>query len=137
MNTIQHTHFPQDNSSICTQCGACCASYRVSFYWAEAEAKQIPTELTQQVNSFFSCMKGTNQLQPRCIALCGAVGEGVSCNIYAQRLETCKEVIAGDEKCNAARLKHGLTVLNSYSHQKIALVDLDEMAPNQDHEIAS
>jgi Fe-S-cluster containining protein len=124
-------------STICTQCGACCASYRVSFYWAEAEAKQIPSDLTQQVNHFFSCMRGTNQAQPHCIALSGVVGKSVSCSIYEQRLDPCKEVIAGDEKCNTARLKHGLAALNIFSQQKIALLELHEAAPNDDHEVAS
>ena len=33
----------------CLDCGACCASFRVSFYWSEAEARGLPAEMTEQV----------------------------------------------------------------------------------------
>lgn len=96
----------------CISCGACCAHFRVSFYWAESEAKGLAVELTEQINSFFSCMKGTNQAAPRCAALSGEIGEQVACSVYEQRPEACKEVQSGDEKCNIARLRHGLPPLN-------------------------
>ncbi len=96
----------------CLSCGACCAHFRVSFYWAESEAKGLALELTEQINSFFSCMKGTNQAKPRCTALSGEIGQQVACTVYEQRPDTCKEVQAGDEKCNRARFRHGLGSLN-------------------------
>lgn len=52
----------------CLACGACCMSYRVSFYWAEAEQRGLPTYLTEQVSPFLSCMAGTNAKQPHCAA---------------------------------------------------------------------
>jgi Fe-S-cluster containining protein len=52
------------DSNPCLDCGACCASFRVSFYWSEAEARGLPAELTEQVNAWFSCMAGTNQARP-------------------------------------------------------------------------
>ena len=62
------------SANPCQACGACCASFRVSFYWAEAEARGLPAEFTEQLNPWFSCMAGTNQRAPRCDALAGEVG---------------------------------------------------------------
>ena len=78
----------------CIQCGACCAFFRVSFYWEEstpANQEGIPQTLTEELSEFLQCMKGTNQPHPRCIALCGKIGEKVSCSIYAQRSSSCRE----------------------------------------------
>ena len=97
--------------SPCQTCGACCASFRVSFYWAEAEANAIPPELTEQVNGTFSCMAGTNSKTPRCAALQGVVGEDLSCRIYPQRPSPCREVQPGDGQCSRARAMHGLVPL--------------------------
>lgn len=93
----------------CVSCGACCATFRVSFYWAEADALNIAPELTEQVNAFYSCMAGTNQPQPRCHALTGKIGGPTSCQIYHQRPSPCHELQAGEAKCNQARLRHGLS----------------------------
>lgn len=98
-------------SSPCQACGACCASFRVSFYWAEAEANAIPPELTEQVNATFSCMAGTNSRTPRCAALQGTVGQDLSCRIYPQRPSPCREVQPGDAQCSRARAIHGLAPL--------------------------
>ncbi len=102
-------HSNTDNP--CTHCGACCAAFRVSFYWAEASALGLPERLTEQVNPWHSCMAGTNQAAPRCVALHGVVGQEVACAAYAQRPSPCREVQPGDEKCNKARARHGLTPL--------------------------
>lgn len=78
----------------CQSCGACCASYRVSFYWgesSEAPGGSVPAELTEQVNQQMLCMQGTNTYPPRCTALRGEVGKQVSCAIYEQRPTTCRE----------------------------------------------
>ena len=65
-------------------CGACCAFFRVSFYWAEATmlAVPIPARLTEQISPFHRCMSGTNQKNPRCIALAGTPGQNACCTIY-------------------------------------------------------
>ncbi len=99
-----------DRSAVnpCLDCGACCTFYRVSFYWAEAEARGLPVHLTEQVSPFLSCMAGTNQSAPRCHALQGTVGEQVACGVYAQRTSTCRELQPGDEKCNKARARYGM-----------------------------
>ena len=99
------------DSNPCLDCGACCVTFRVSFYWSEAEALGLPTELTEQVNAWFACMRGTNQLQPRCAALAGTVGREVSCQVYGQRPSPCHEVQAGDSQCAKARARHGLPTL--------------------------
>ncbi len=54
-------------------CGACCAFFRVSFYWAEADDSggNVPASLTEQTSPFHRCMRGTNQKNPRCVALAG------------------------------------------------------------------
>lgn len=59
------------NLNPCMTCGACCAFFRVSFYWAEADdaGGTIPARLTEQISPFHRCMSGTNQKNPRCIAL--------------------------------------------------------------------
>lgn len=92
----------------CINCGACCATYRVSFYWAEADANSIPDHYVQPLTAVHACMCGTNQTQPRCAALEGKIGDQVACSIYQHRPSPCHELQAGDEKCLRARAKHGL-----------------------------
>jgi Fe-S-cluster containining protein len=78
----------------CLTCGACCAYFRVSFYWGEVNDVAggfVPAELTEPVNQHLQCMKGTNRQLPRCIALRGEVGKQVSCAIYEQRPTSCRE----------------------------------------------
>ena len=102
----------------CLHCRACCAHYRVSFYWGEADEAQggtVPLEMTEELPPFRRCMRGTNRRQPRCIALQGEVGRAVYCTIYDRRPTPCREFgltwengipqIDGDEleRCNAAR----------------------------------
>lgn len=99
--------------SACQSCGACCASFRVSFYWAEADdgGGTVPAHLTEQRDAFHRCMKGTWASQPRCIALQGEVGQEVSCGIYPLRSSTCRAVEEGDAQCRRARELCGLPVL--------------------------
>lgn len=95
----------------CLACGACCMSYRVSFYWAEPDAAGLPPAMTEQLTPHIACMAGTNAARPRCGALrCGADGT-VACTVYAHRPSPCREVQIGDEKCNKARHRHGLAPL--------------------------
>lgn len=77
----------------CMTCGACCAYFRVSFYWAEGDdaSGRVPASLTEPVTPFLRCMAGTNQKQPHCKALIGTPGENVSCAIYENRPSTCRE----------------------------------------------
>ncbi|ECG8590271.1 YkgJ family cysteine cluster protein [Salmonella enterica subsp. salamae] len=103
----------------CMTCGACCAYFRVSFYWAEGDDAngRVPVALTEPISPFLRCMAGTNQKQPRCKALIGTPGESVSCAIYENRPSPCREFsISGEggevnEACNRARAKYGLPPL--------------------------
>ena len=98
-------------SLSCVACGACCASYRVSFYWAETDAHpagRVPQQLTAPISPQRVAMRGTLHEPVRCVALQGEVGRAVACAIYPQRASPCHEVQAGDEKCLRARARHGL-----------------------------
>ena len=57
----------------CQKCGACCASFRVSFYWIEAEnyiENSVPQNLIEDLDMSTRCMKGTaHKHQPKCMAL--------------------------------------------------------------------
>ena len=102
----------------CQRCGACCASYRVSFYWAEADdapGGTVPVALTRPLSPHTRCMQGTEALPVRCVALQGEVGHAVGCAIYAQRSSTCKGLQPGDEQCLRARRWHGLEEARSPS----------------------
>jgi hypothetical protein len=98
----------------CLNCGACCAAFRVSFYWAEADdapGGHVPADLTEQISPFHRAMRGTLTEPPRCVALQGEIGRQVGCGIYAQRSSSCMEVQPGDAQCNKARGRHGLVPL--------------------------
>jgi len=95
----------------CRQCGACCAFFRVSFYWAEALQRELPGSCTEQVDRHIASMTGTNRPAPRCCALQGEVGKQVACLVYPARPSPCREIQPGDEKCNEARARYGLASL--------------------------
>lgn len=99
--------------NACITCGACCAFFRVSFYWGDCEVdgKGVPSELTEKLNDFLVCMKGTNQKQARCVALTGEIGQQVACSIYADRSSTCRAFDADSDpesECSKARHHWGL-----------------------------
>lgn len=106
----------------CQKCGACCAAYRVSFYWREAEKSDhtfpVPSHYWEESDPQLRSMKGTSQKhQPKCIALKGRVGDFVKCEIYLNRPSPCKQFKASYEngiyqpRCDEARAKHGLKPL--------------------------
>jgi len=107
----------------CQTCGACCAAYRVSFYWLAAAPQTenaIPQEFVEDLSESHSCMKGTNaKHNPKCAALSGRVGENVSCSIYLRRPIPCRLFKASFEegvhcpRCDEARAKHGLAPLSN------------------------
>jgi Fe-S-cluster containining protein len=92
----------------CRDCGACCASFRVSFYWAEADAYGLPESLVEKLSPLYACMAGTDAAAPRCRALQGEVGSGVRCAVYNHRPSPCRELQAGDPQCARARHRHAL-----------------------------
>ncbi|MEB7537530.1 YkgJ family cysteine cluster protein [Pantoea anthophila] len=112
-----------DTLNPCISCGACCAHFRVSFYWAEADdaGGLVPTDLTEPLSLLMRNMRGTNDRTPRCIALQGEIGGCVSCGIYEQRPTPCREfLLSGEggihnEACDRARARYGLPPLFSPS----------------------
>jgi uncharacterized protein len=92
--------------SPCLSCGACCATYRVSFYWAESLGPLEPW--TERVTPHLAGMVGTSRVPPRCAALQGVVGDSAFCSVYPYRPSPCRELELGDERCDRARTRHGL-----------------------------
>lgn len=108
----------------CLECGACCAYYRASFYWAEADDVTeggVPVAMTNRLNDFRRVMKGTDRNIPHCIALMGIIGKLVHCAIYEQRSSICREFPAAwengqpNERCDKARAAWGLAPLSPSS----------------------
>lgn len=104
----------------CLTCGACCAFYRASFYWAEAddgEGGAVPAHLTTKLSPFLRMMKGTGGSHPHCIALQGTIGAHAACSIYHLRASVCREFAVSwqfgvpNERCDKARLAWGLQPL--------------------------
>lgn len=109
-----------DNS--CLACGACCTSFRVSFYWGEADDAPggfVPVALTEQLTPYRRCMRNDRAALPRCVALAGEVGRHVGCTIYERRPSPCREFDAFapdgsvEPRCNQARARHGLPPLRT------------------------
>jgi len=105
---------------VCQRCGACCAYYRVSFYWAETELAlggSVPAALTVKLDEFRAAMQGTLSRPVRCAALEGKVGSCVHCAIYEERPSPCRELQiswldgAPNDLCDRARLAWGLPPL--------------------------
>lgn len=84
----------------------------------------MPDEVVEELTPVYSCMKGTNQKNPRCVMLSGEIGQQVSCTMYEQRSSSCKEVKAGDAKCNKARAAHNL----------IPLIEIEPVLPSNDED---
>lgn len=108
------------SSNPCLSCGACCISYRASFYWGECDDHPdgtVPHELTEKLNDFLVVMRGTNRPNPRCIALEGIIGNCVHCSIYEKRASVCREFEVSwaygtrNERCDACRETIGLLPL--------------------------
>lgn len=100
-----------DDGALCRACGACCAAFRVSFHWLEAESLGLSDALVEPLTPHRVAMRGTHAKAPRCVALDGTVGVGVRCTTYPMRPSPCREVRPGDERCTTARTRHGLTAL--------------------------
>lgn len=114
MAAAEHTGTTRTDSAPpfdCQRCGACCVTYRVSFYWGEAddaEGGTVPVALTEPIGFHHRCMRGTSARPVRCVALVGEVGQQVGCSIYPLRSSTCKLLEAGDEQCIKARRHLGI-----------------------------
>ncbi|RDK02203.1 YkgJ family cysteine cluster protein [Paraburkholderia lacunae] len=103
-------------SQVCQACGACCAHFRVSFYWGETDLQalgSVPEALTVPVSPHRVAMRGTEVKPVRCVALTGEIGCSVACSIYELRSTTCRDFEAGTDRCNQARLAHGLDAIEA------------------------
>jgi len=105
----------------CLSCGACCAAFRVDFHRADLasdECSGVPEELTVPLTATLFRMRGTDEAPPRCVALEGVLGQAVSCAIYQQRPGPCRDFAPyaplgiGDDACDRARRRHGLSPLS-------------------------
>lgn len=104
----------------CLQCGACCATFRVAFYWTEAEPHlggRVPQHLSAKLDAHRLVMRGTETGQSRCVALRGEIGADTACGIYEQRPSPCRALVPAYEngeaspQCDRARIAHGLAPL--------------------------
>jgi hypothetical protein len=119
----------------CLSCGACCAFYRASFYWAEADDATpggVPADLTEPLFGLRRVMKGTATQPARCIALEGEIGVSVRCAIHANRASVCRAFRPSFEgkrrnpRCDKARAAHGLPPLTPASWVE------DDLPPRSD-----
>ncbi len=100
----------------CTECGACCAWYRVTFSETEVDRLGgcVPSRLVRPDGAGQVVFKGTEAPTPRCRSLTGVVGERVACAIYGERPTPCRSFEASWELevpnpfCDEARFHHGL-----------------------------
>lgn len=106
----------------CLTCGACCASFRVSFDSSQLDCEiggYVPEGLAQRESEHLCRMRGTDYNPPRCAALQGKIGEKVFCAIYEFRPDPCREFAQHgsfgvlNAACNSARARHGLPALTS------------------------
>lgn len=99
--------------SVCTSCGACCASFRIDFAVQEllSEGGAVPDGLAVPVTRHTSRMRGSDHARPRCAALTGRIGEHARCGIYEWRPNPCREFDEGSSACAMARARHGLAPL--------------------------
>lgn len=104
----------------CTACGACCAAFRVDFDCSELAsngAGGVPDALALPLVGRLVRMRGSDDAQPRCVALSGEIGVRVGCAIYAERPSPCREFAPYaalgivDDACDRARRRHGLRPL--------------------------
>ena len=116
----------------CLTCGACCAYFRVSFHWSEADPAlggRVPPELTEPLRAHERVMRGTSQAQPRCVALEADIGRHSRCRIHQQRPSVCAQVPAAYEfglpsaQCEKARIAHGLPALTPQDWHGVAQAD--------------
>ena len=95
--------------------------YRVSFHYSEMlkQSHGVPEGVSRQISPYQNAMIGTDQANPRCIALSGVVGESTTCEIYENRPSVCRlfkasfENGAVDIACDQARAGKGLRALTA------------------------
>lgn len=105
--------------SPCQSCGACCAMFRVSYYWDE----KVPEGFFNETTPMYRSLKSEKDLQgrPRCTALNGEIGKAVACGIYEHRPSPCRDFKHSyedggpkEERCDVARISIGLLPLERH-----------------------
>lgn len=117
------------NEFNCETCGACCRAssfmdlvpLRPFADMTDTEAEEIETKhpgsvtLTSPSGWTFDPQRFVMSIKQgeygRCVALRGKVGKKVSCAIYEDRPETCREFEPGSERCLEVRRKVGIRQL--------------------------
>ena len=102
----------------CTTCGACCANPRDNEAegfrgWVEVEPTSRLLSRRDLVRKLVVLdSRGAPVLrmdrEGRCLALRGAIGARVRCDIYALRPVACRRVQPRDADCERARSEHGV-----------------------------
>ncbi len=109
----------RDKPHPCLTCGACCAYFRASFYWAEADDATpggVPANMTRKLGEFRRSMIGMDGIKPRCIALQGEIGKAVFCSIYERRASVCRAFDPSWEKGRAERaLRQGQRSMGTWA----------------------
>jgi Fe-S-cluster containining protein len=114
--------FMEQGRNPCLNCGACCAHFRVQFYWREANPADspnpVPAGMWEDLTADLRCMAGTNaKHRPSCAGLSGRIGVNAKCSIYSSRPTPCRAFTASwafgkrNERCDEARRAHGLRPL--------------------------
>ena len=102
----------------CMTCGACCAYFRVSFYWAEASdgGGTVPVHLTEPLSPSALHERYESKAGPLC-GVTRRAGVSTRCSIYEDRPSPCRDfTMSGEEgqvneACNRARARFGLPPL--------------------------
>lgn len=126
-------------SHPCLRCGACCATFRVSFHWSEAQPHNPDgpaAELVMPLRHHEFAMRGTEGSHPRCVGLQGTIGLDGHCGIYPNRPSVCRQVEPSWEfgrhslQCDKGRIRHGLKPLTpeDWAMQPVRLPAAGEVA---------
>ncbi|HEX5693891.1 MAG TPA: YkgJ family cysteine cluster protein [Arenimonas sp.] len=126
-------------SHPCLRCGACCATFRVSFHWSEAQPHNPDgpaAELVMPLRRHELAMRGTEGSHPRCVGLRGTIGLDGHCGIYPNRPSVCREVEPSWEfgrhspQCDKGRTRHGLKPLTpeDWAMLPVTLPGVDQVA---------
>lgn len=111
----------------CLKCGACCATYRVTFLKAELDGPNNQlAKISKDNGGLWQIMPGTDKRHnPCCNYLKGTIGRSASCGVYESRPSPCKIFKASYEdgvteapRCNEARRHHGLKPLTKSDWKK-------------------
>ena len=98
-----------EKSSTCQACGACCSFSR---HWPRFTTED-DSDLDRIPRAFADHHLGRMQCNgDRCAALVGEVGISTSCAVYNVRPDVCRACQPGDEACQLARHRFGLSPLH-------------------------